>query len=121
MNATPNRNRIETSIKLENREFKARVESALKTIGCVRLINKTGEPFLTEAEVEKAIKVAKAMRQGHKLAEGAPLGYLKIDGETHQIKNYGAMKRELRSCRVDREKFRMFRNFDKGITISYEG
>ena len=121
MNATPNRHRIETSIKLENREFKARVESALKTIGCIRLIDKTGGPFLTEAEIEKAIKVAKAIRQGHKLAEGAPLGYLKIDGETHQLKTYGTIKRELRTCRVNREKFRMFRNFDKGITISLEG
>jgi hypothetical protein len=120
MTANNNRNHIEPAIKIENREFKARVESALKS-GGVRLTNKTGNPFLTESEVARAIKFAKAIRQGNRLAEGAPLGYLKIDGETIALKSYGALKRELGACIVDRAKFRIFRNFDKGITISFDG
>lgn len=116
MTPAANRNRIEPTFKLEQREFKAKVEAALKN-GGIKLMNKQGIGALDEAELNRLVKVCKAVRQGHKLAIGAPLAYLRVDGETICIKTFAGIRRELSKCYFKRENFRLFRNADKGITI----
>jgi hypothetical protein len=112
------RNRIDITTKLDNRYFKAKVERLLEEKGSIRLQDNVGQSYLNEGELSRLIKVCKAIRQGQKLAIGAPLCYLRIDDECICLNSYAQIKSTLATCYIKREDFRVFRNFDKGITIS---
>lgn len=72
--------------------------------------------YLTDSEMDDLISKCKELRKGHKLI-GSRTPYTVIVDEGHYyIRNSNSLRKFLSGCTFPSD-YRVFRNFDKGVTI----
>ena len=76
--------------------------------------------YLSTDEIEWVIAKAKDLTKGHKRDKGAPMIWVRVDGESHNVNSFHALKSLIGVCYIKRSEFEMFRNFNKGITINLD-
>jgi len=86
----------------------------------VRLKSDDPFGFFTFEELEELEIVVKELRKGVKRhKDGCPFMVF-VDGGIVKPRSLPALRRFLSDCRVDRSRFEMFRNIDKGITVHFD-
>lgn len=77
--------------------------------------------YLTPEAMVALIGKAKSLRRGHKLDPHADATYkVLVDGEWHGFKTLPSLQRFLEACLFP-DNYRVFRNFDKGVTVDLDG
>lgn len=75
--------------------------------------------YLTKSEMQSLMIKCRALRSGHKLAVGANRYTVIVDGKYHNFNTTTSLGKFLSSCLFPKN-FRVFRNFDKGVTINLD-
>jgi len=76
--------------------------------------------YLTTEEIEWIITKSKELTKGHKRDKGTPMIWVRVDGESHNVNSFHALKTLIGCCYIKRSELEMFRNFNKGITINLD-
>lgn len=74
--------------------------------------------YLTESQMENLMTQVRELRKGHLSLGRRPYTVI-VDGEHYHFSTTASLRKFLPCC-VFPEKFRTFRNFDKGVTINLD-
>jgi len=75
--------------------------------------------YLTFEELEQVEEACRNLRKGQKRNKGCPPFLLLVDDELVPCRSLPHFLEELSGCHVDRSRFELFRNFNKGITAQF--
>ena len=76
--------------------------------------------YLSPPQMDMLLDRVQDLRKGHTLHPGAKAPYLvRVDGEWHNFKTIKSLRKFLEHCTFPHA-YRVFRNFDKGVTIDID-
>jgi|LakMenEpi03Aug12_release.lakeMendotaPanAssembly.Ray.scaffolds.fasta_scaffold05728_20 hypothetical protein len=75
--------------------------------------------YLTEPQMDQLIIQVQRLRKGHKLNSLRKRYTVIVDDAHHYFRSTTTLRKFLNSC-VFPENFRIFRNFDKGVSINLD-